>query len=163
MVLQTAAYALGKRVGPFLLGGLALWQVALGGLVLWQVVRHVGPPNGTAIVHVSVPDVDLMVDHISHRVGDLSQSPIVCALKAGPHTVRMLLDGQVLYREEFNLGGGEEIILVAWDQRAAVTGTPHDAAPCRNSAGIPDPGPKRNGWNPRLFGTGFARLLCRAK
>jgi hypothetical protein len=103
MMIQAAAYALAKRLGTLLLGGVVLWQVA----------EHVGPSHSWAIVHVSSPHVELIVDHDSYLIEDLSQSPIVCELRPGRHTVRLRKDGEVRYQEEFKLAAGEEVVLAA--------------------------------------------------
>jgi hypothetical protein len=103
MLIQTAAYALVKRVGTFLLGGVVLWQVA----------EHAGPSHGRAIVHVMSNHVDLIVDHDSYRIEDLGLSPIVCELRPGRHTVRLRRDGEVRYQEEFDVAAGEDVVLAA--------------------------------------------------
>jgi hypothetical protein len=105
MVIKTAAYALGSRVGALLLGGTVLWQVAV----------HAGASHGWAIVHVSSVHVDVTVDHAAYRVEDLKQSPIVCELGPGHHTVRMSRRGKVLFEEAFTVVAGEETILAAWE------------------------------------------------
>jgi hypothetical protein len=103
--LQTVACAIGKPVGCLLLGGAILWQVAV----------YAGPPKGRALVHVSKPLVEVTVDETLYRVEDLDKTPIVCELKPGRHTARMIRDGRVLYEEEFDIAAGEETILAAWD------------------------------------------------
>lgn len=105
MFVQTLCLTLAKRVGAFLLGAIVLWHVA----------EHCGATRGRAIVHVAVPRVDLMVDEVRYSVDSLWETPIVCDLRPGRHTVQMLRNGRVLYREEFTIGGGEEIVLSAWD------------------------------------------------
>jgi hypothetical protein len=100
------AYAIGKPIGAMLLGGIILWRVAL----------LAGPTSGRAIVHVSTTPVDVAVDDDVYRVVTLYVSPVVCELKPGRHTVRMMQDGRVLYREEFGILAGEDTILAAWDQ-----------------------------------------------
>jgi hypothetical protein len=62
-----------------------------------------------------MPEVDVSVDDESYRVKSLWESPVVCELRPGRHTVRMIRYGQVLYEEEFTLAAGEERILTAWD------------------------------------------------
>jgi hypothetical protein len=104
--LQAVAYAIGKPLGALLLGGVILWQVA----------AHVTPPHGRALVHVSTTPVEVAVDDHVYRVPTLYVSPVVCELKPGRHTVRMLRDGRVLYREEVSIVAGEDVILAAWDQ-----------------------------------------------
>jgi hypothetical protein len=106
MMRRTAAYAFGKPVGALLLGGLILWQVA----------ARVGHQNGRVIVHATTTPVDIVVDDQVYRVEDLSDSPVVCELRPGPHTAQMVRDGQVLYREEFSVKAGEDVMLAAYDR-----------------------------------------------
>jgi hypothetical protein len=105
MMISTAAYALGRRIGGFLLGGVILWQVA----------ERAGPSQGRAIVHIAVAHVDLIVDQDIYRVDDLSQTPIVCELRPGRHTARLSRDGEVFYQEEFLVAAGQESIVSTWD------------------------------------------------
>jgi hypothetical protein len=87
----------------------------LGGTVLWQVGAHSGPPNGTAYVHVTTPQVDVTVDDETYHVETLSNSPIVCELRPGRHELRMSRNGQTLYEEKFILRPKEELVLTAWE------------------------------------------------
>jgi hypothetical protein len=125
--LQAVGSAIGKPVGALLLGGVILWQVA----------GHAGPPNGRVLVHASTTPVDIVVDDHIYRVEDLDHSPVVCELRPGPHTAQMVRDGQVLYREEFSVKAGEEVVLVAWDQyddgRSPGRGKMNGSAPGRGS------------------------------
>jgi hypothetical protein len=89
--------------------------VVLGGVILWQVAEHSGSRHGRAIVHVSMPGVEVTVDNAPYWVESLTETPIVCELTPGRHLVQMHRDGLVLYREEFTVICGEEIILAAWD------------------------------------------------
>jgi hypothetical protein len=88
----------------------------LAGTVLWQVAEHSGSPNGIAYVHVSVPEVDVLIDGTTHHVDSLKDSPIVCALRAGEHTLRMTRNGTLLHEEKFTLREDEERILTAWER-----------------------------------------------
>ena len=89
----------------------------LGGLILWQVAASSGGINGVANIHVTSPNVDVTVDDVLYHVETLWDSPIVCELSPGHHTLRMLRNGQVLHEEEFTLGVRQEIVLVAWEPR----------------------------------------------
>jgi hypothetical protein len=109
MMIQTAVYTLGKRVGSFLLGGIVLWQVA----------EHTGATRGQAVIHVANRHVDVTIDHEAYRIEDLSESPIVRELRPGRHTVRMSRDGQELYQEEFVVVAGEDVVLAVCEPRAA--------------------------------------------
>jgi hypothetical protein len=106
MLLQTIGYAVGKCVGA----------LVLGAVVLWQVAEHAGPTKGGAIVHVSTTPADVTIDDAVYHVDSPEQTPIVCELRAGRHRARMLLEGQVVYEEEFTIAAGEELVFAAWDQ-----------------------------------------------
>jgi hypothetical protein len=90
--------------------------LALGTVVLWQVAEHTGPTRGRAVVHVATLPADLVVDGNVYRVEDLHTTPIICELRPGRHTAQLIRGEQVLYREEFTLDAGDEVILTAWDQ-----------------------------------------------
>jgi hypothetical protein len=105
MVLRTVACFIGKPAGA----------VLLGGVVLWQVADRAGSSKGQAIVHVSTLPADLMVDQAVYRVVDWGRTPIVCDLRPGRHSARLIRDGRVVYQEEFLIRAGEEVILMAWD------------------------------------------------
>src|SRR5438105_3831655 len=118
MVIQTLCVALARRVGA----------LVLGGIILWQVAEHSGLQRGRAIVHVSRPKADVLVDEARYAVETLWETPIVCDLRPGRHTVRMLRSGRIVYEEPFTIAAGEELILSAWD-------------------GYPDGrSPKQDGW-----------------
>jgi hypothetical protein len=89
--------------------------LGLGGVILWQVAERSGSHKGIAYVHVSMGDVDVMVDDAEYHVESLWQTPIVCELGPGNHTVRMSRDGRTLFEEEFTLSPGKEIVLSAWE------------------------------------------------
>ena len=87
----------------------------LGGVILWQVAVHIGPQNGVAYVHVSTPNVDVMIDDVPYHIETLWVTRIVCELRPGPHKLRMCRGGRMLYEQEFTLGIGQEIVLMAWE------------------------------------------------
>jgi len=89
--------------------------LSLGGAILWQVAEHSVSNKGVAYVHVSVAEVDVMVDDLEYHVESLWQTPIVCELGSGNHTLRMSRDGRTLFEQEFTLNVGDEIVLVAWE------------------------------------------------
>jgi hypothetical protein len=97
----------------------AIASLALASVVLCQVAAHSGPPNGIAYVHVSTPEVDVLIDGQSHYVDTLWDSPIVCELPPGQHTLEMSRDGETLFEEEFTVRAADEIVLTAWDRRIA--------------------------------------------
>src|SRR3954470_21302857 len=105
MVIQPLCFALARRVGALLLGSIILWQVA----------QHSGLQRGRAIVHVAMPQADVMLDDASYSVETLWETPIVCDLRPGRHTVRMLRSGRIIYEEDFTIAAGQELILTAWD------------------------------------------------
>jgi hypothetical protein len=105
MGLQAATYTIAKPIGALLLGGIILWRVALS----------VGPTNGRAYVHVSTTPVDVAVDGTVYRVENLYQSPVVCELEPGHHTVQMVRDGRLLYHEDIHIKAAEDMVLTAWD------------------------------------------------
>ena len=73
------------------------------------------PQNCVAYVHLSTPNVDVLVDDVEYHVETLWETPIVCKRAPGTHMLRMRRSGRVLYEQEFTLGIGQEIVLVAWD------------------------------------------------
>ncbi len=105
MLIQALCMAQAKRAGA----------VVLGGAILWQVSLRCGAMTGQAVVHVSMPNVVIAVDDATYWVETLWETPIVCDLPPGRHTVRMHRSGRVVYEEEFTLATGQEVILSAWD------------------------------------------------
>jgi hypothetical protein len=99
--------------------------LVLGGVFLWQVGAHSGPPNGIAYVHVTTPEVDVMVDDETYHVKTLWDSPIVCELRPGKHVLRMTRNGQTLYEEEFTVKASNEVVLTAWERPADAQAKPH--------------------------------------
>jgi hypothetical protein len=89
--------------------------LVLGGAILWQVVEHCGPTKGIAYVHVAKPQVNVTVDDETYWVETLWETPIVCELEPGSHTLRMLESGRVLFEQEFTLEPGQEVVLTAWE------------------------------------------------
>ena len=100
-------------LSPILKGAAAL---AFGCAILWQVAEHSGPESGIAYVHVTAPMVDVMVDDATYHIDSVWDPPIVRALRAGKHTLRMSRDGERLYEQEFTIGPGEEVVLTAWER-----------------------------------------------
>jgi hypothetical protein len=105
ITIRSMMFVIGKGIGAF----------GLGGVILWQVAVHIGPQNGVAYVHVSTPNVDVMVDDVAYHIETLWETPIVCELRPGHHVLRMCRSGRSLYEQEFSLGIGQEIVLVAWE------------------------------------------------
>ena len=89
--------------------------LALGGAILGMVVRNCDRRDGVAYVHVAATGVDVTVGGIAYHVAGLEDSPIVCALPAGPHVVRIYRAGTVVHEQAFVLEPGRELVLCAWD------------------------------------------------
>ncbi len=99
-----------------LVAGKGIGAFGLGGAILWYVAVHCGPQNGIAYVHVSTPNVEVMVDDVEYHVETLWETPLVCELSPGLHRLRMIRSGKTVFEEGFSLGVGKELVLVAWDQ-----------------------------------------------
>jgi hypothetical protein len=104
----------------------------LGGATLCWVAANVGPQTGTAIVHVTEPDVMVTVGGVAFNIEDFIHAPIVCELPAGTHELTMRRGATLLHSESFSLRGGEERVLAAWD-----SSKPAPARACRRSATPP--------------------------
>jgi hypothetical protein len=105
-------------IRSFLIAALkAIGGLALGGVVLWQVAIHAGPPNGTAYVHVSVTEVEVLVDDQEYQVRSFEDVPVVCVLRPGKHVLRMKKNGKTLFSQEFMVRSGDELVLTAWERQ----------------------------------------------
>jgi hypothetical protein len=120
IAIRNLLFATGKGLGAF----------GLGGAILWYVAVHCGPKNGIAYVHVSTPNVEVMVDDVEYHVETLWETPLVCELSPGPHRLRMIRNGKTVFEDGFSLGVGKELVLVAWDQTSETQAGP----PLRNSS-----------------------------
>jgi hypothetical protein len=87
--------------------------------VFWQVAEHAGRRECVAYVHVMEPRVDVTIDDEAYRIEGFESAPIVSQLRPGRHTLKMSRRGQILYKEEFSLRAGEEIVLTAWQKERA--------------------------------------------
>jgi hypothetical protein len=105
-VIRLMLLSAAKRVGALVLGGVFVWQVA----------ENSGLRKGEAIVHVTESGVDVTIDDSEYRVETVTDSPIVCDLTAGRHTLRMARDGRVLYEESFTVPTNNDVVLTAWDK-----------------------------------------------
>jgi hypothetical protein len=114
ITIRNLMFATGKGMGAFGFGGAILWYVAL----------HCGPQNGTAYIHVSTPNVEVMVDDVEYHVETLWETPLVCELSPGPHQLRMIRSGKAVFEQAFSLGVGKELVLVAWDQTKETQAAP---------------------------------------
>jgi hypothetical protein len=100
--------AAGKVIGGLMLGGAILGHVAFTS----------GVGNGSAVVHVSAPQVDVVIDGVAHHVETMWDSPVVCELGPGRHALQMIRNGRVVHEESFTLGAGEDLVLAVGDQSA---------------------------------------------
>ena len=115
MFVQTLLGAVSKfYLASKLTKGLA--ALLLGGATLWWIVEQVGPPGGTAIVHVIEPDVEVIVGGKSF-FEDRPYAVIECPLRAGRHLLLMKRGDRILYEEWFTIRRGEEVILTAYCPR----------------------------------------------
>ncbi|SIO15036.1 hypothetical protein SAMN05444166_2714 [Singulisphaera sp. GP187] len=85
-----------------------------GAALLYWVASQAGPRTGTAIVHVTEPDVAVSVGSQMFRVDASIHEPLVCDLPAGEHRLKMMRGTTVLYDETFSIVGGEEHVLTTW-------------------------------------------------
>ena len=116
MLIQTLMLPMARWLGSLLLGG----------VILWQVVEHTGSTKGCAIVHVPNVGVEVEVDDARYRIETLWETPVVCELTPGGHTLRLIREGRVVCEEEFAVGRGEEIIVSAWDKTDGNQDSNHD-------------------------------------
>jgi hypothetical protein len=105
MVIRTLCTVLAKRVGA----------LVLGGTILWQVSGHTGATKGRAIVHVTIPEAEVTIDNDRYWIETLRDSPIVCDLRPGRHTLAMFRTGRLVYQAEFTVAPGQEVMTTAWD------------------------------------------------
>ncbi|WP_406693468.1 hypothetical protein V5E97_20785 [Singulisphaera sp. Ch08] len=85
-----------------------------GGAMLCWVASQSGPRDGTAVVHVTEPDVVVSVGGQTFHVGESLHRPLVCDLPTGEHRLTMTRGATVLYAETFSITGGEEVVLSTW-------------------------------------------------
>lgn len=101
---------------------------ALGGALLWWVAGSAGPNRGTAIVHVSEPDVVVSIGPRHYAIEGMRHLPIECELPAGEYALEMRRDGEVLMREDFEIRPGEDSVLTAWAPPCSGEGASSPAA-----------------------------------
>ena len=85
----------------------------LGGTTLWWIVEQVGPTQGTVLVHVTEPDVEVSVGGQDFSIEEGRYDPIDCRLHAGRYLLRMKRGDLILYEEWFTVHRGEEVMLTA--------------------------------------------------
>ena len=89
----------------------------LGGTTLWWVVEQVGPAQGTVLVHVTEPDVEVTIAGQTVSIEERMYAPIERQLRPGRYLLRMKRGDRVLYEEWFAAHRGEEVILTAYRPR----------------------------------------------
>jgi hypothetical protein len=95
--------------------------VCLAFVILWHVAQHAGPRRGKAIVHVTRPDVAVVVDHLAYRLDSIAQSPLVCELDPGEHVARIWHGESILDEQTFTVESGNDAIVCLSDHKPAHT------------------------------------------
>jgi hypothetical protein len=116
---QTDAGAYGMVISLIATTVKRLGAVCLAFVVLWHVARHAGPQACEAIVHVARPGVIVSVDTRSYRVDSIEDSPVVCELTPGTHTVKVQRDELLLGEEDFTVEAGKQVVLYPIARRMA--------------------------------------------
>jgi hypothetical protein len=98
-----------------------LGAVCLAFVILWHVAQHAGPRRGKAIVHVTRPDVEVVVDHLEYRLESIAQSPLVCELDPGEHVARIRHGEHLLDEQTFTIEPGKEAVVCLSDRKPAHT------------------------------------------
>ena len=80
-------------------------------------VERVGPAEGTVLVHVTEPDVEVTVGVLTFLIEERTYAPLECQLRPGRYPLRMTRGDRVLHEERFTVHRGEEIIVTAWCRR----------------------------------------------
>jgi hypothetical protein len=121
-------------------------------VILWHVTQHAGSRRGKAIVHVYQPGIMVQVDQQTYHVGAIAESPVVCELEPGPHTVALWRSETLVGVESFAVEPGEEVVLCPHERQmdvASMDRSPQpvlgvDAASLADRSSRPDPGHARN-------------------
>jgi hypothetical protein len=87
----------------------------LGAIVLSAVAQKADTRTYETVVHVMEVGVDVWIDGTAYRVDDPLDSPVVCELGPGRHTLRMARNGRILYEEDFTIDTDRDTVLTAWD------------------------------------------------
>jgi hypothetical protein len=88
-----------------------LGAVCIVFVILWHVTDHTGPRRGKAVVHVSRPDVHVVIDYRDFPVASIAQSPVVCELEPGNHVASVRHGKVMLDEQSFSIDPGQEIVL----------------------------------------------------
>ncbi len=110
-----------------------LGAVCIAFVILWHVAHHAGPSRGKAFVHVSRPDVHVVIDYRDFPVESLDESPVVCDLEPGTHVARIKQGKIMLDEQTFTIEPGKETVLYLRDHYPRPVA---DAHPVPRSADI---------------------------
>ena len=89
----------------------------LGGTTLWWIVEQVGPMQGTVLVHVTEPDVEVTIAGQTVSIEERRYAPIECRVHAGRYLLQVTRGDRILYEEWFTVHRGEELILTGYCPR----------------------------------------------
>jgi hypothetical protein len=108
-------------INSSLLTGVAkcVGALILSVVVLWETTDNAGSAESEVCIHVAADDVEVWVDEDAFLIGSRLQDVIVCRLRPGPHELRMMRDGQLLYEETFRVERGHDLVLTAWEDPSA--------------------------------------------
>jgi hypothetical protein len=132
MINGTLLTGMAKCVGALLL--------ALA--VLWPAAETACTTECEAVVHVMERQVQVIIDDEVFWIEDETVGPLVCSLRPGQHSMRVVRDSRVIQEEEFSLQPGQQGVLTAWDQERMIS---------------QDPRPERVSHDFLVYGRGPAR------
>ena len=75
-------------------------------------------------MHVSTPQVDVMIDRETYHIESLWDSPIVCELPRASTRCRCPETGKRSSRRNPHLKAAEEVVLTAWERPEMATAKP---------------------------------------
>lgn len=114
---QSRSVAVIRFIKLLVVGSLGLatlgWLIEMAGHE-GKVAIHGSDPD-LIVVHVTEPDVEVVVGGRTYRIEGWVYEPIVCNLPDGEHELIMTRDGVLLYKETFTVRPGENLVLTAWD------------------------------------------------
>ena len=93
-------------------------QYAIGTVMDLTMLAWIADRAGSATeVIIHVPEANVQVDVAGHtfRINEQVYDPIVLNLTPGSYELVLTRDGQVLYRETFEVRSGEACVLTAYD------------------------------------------------
>jgi hypothetical protein len=86
--------------------------------VLPWVAAHVASGEGSVLVHVTEPDVQVSIAGRTFEIEGMCYVPLECTLPPGRYRLEMTREGDLLYHEEFQIRSDEQVILTAWNPRS---------------------------------------------